>query len=613
VRKLILLSAIFCLSLIVGGISLSAPFKAAASCHDTLASDNGQLSHKIALDAPGKYTLWLRVLAPQATQDSLYARIDNGCPVMIGDGGATQGFVWLQYREFDLKAGEHTVTLAGREAGMGVDKAILVADRQCMPAGDGSNCLEAPAGTPEGSPQPPPIPQSQAAVDTLNWWVVASCAAVILLAFGFMVWKYMQFIRSMTAASPSGDGSVMIGSALSPDTGLVKKLMHFIKHHRLLVFVCSFLIAAALVVGIVLAGRLGPSFEAEAGRLSGGAKIVKNAAAIGGKYVVFEKNPVVEEGNSNQGGTNQGSSGSSGGSGQGSSGGGSSGGQSGGSSGGGGGGSSSSQSCPAYPAFPDGNCTGVPAGVSLSTYSGPCTITANNTVIDGKTVNCSLEIKASNVQIKNSRINGTVLTPSGSLAYSFTITDSEVIAPQAAAWEQTGIGEANFTALRVEVTGGNRSIYCRKSCTVRDSWVHGQNIAESPRVHASGIRQSQGATIVHNRIHCSADDTSSGGGCSANLTGYGDFEPVQDNRIEKNLFVATPGGACAYGGSSGDDGTKPYGHLASNIDFIDNVFQRGSVNNCGFYFPITDFDDSRPGSEWTNNRWEDGAVVPPAN
>lgn len=287
----------------------------------------------------------------------------------------------------------------------------------------------------------------------------------------------------------------------------------------------------------------------------------------------------------------------------------------GGSSGGGssGGGSTPTQSCPAYPAFPDAACTGVPGGTVLGAYSGPCTITANNTIIDSKTINCGLTIQATNVVIKNSRVNGVVATPNGSLAYSFTITDSEVIAPQATGIEQTGIGEANFTALRVEVTGGNRSVYCRKNCTVQDSWVHGQNIADSPRIHASGIRQSQGATIIHNRIHCSAEDTSSGGGCSANLTGYGDFEPVQSNSIEKNLFVATPSGACAYGGSSGDDGSKPYGHLAQNIIFKDNIFQRGTGGKCGFYFPITDFDDTRPGNIWSNNKWDDGSVLPPAN
>lgn len=277
------------------------------------------------------------------------------------------------------------------------------------------------------------------------------------------------------------------------------------------------------------------------------------------------------------------------------------------------------QECAPWPAFPDASCTGVPAGVTLTAYTGPCTITTPNLVLDSLLITCSpLRPAAAGVLIRNSRIVGNVYGQTGAGAPGFSIVDSEVVAPQAGAVEVTGIGEANFIALRVEVTGGNRGIYCRFACTVTDSWVHGTSIAQSPRIHASGIRQSQGARLIHNRIHCSAQDTPTGGGCSADLTGYGDFEPVHSNRVERNLFVATPGGACAYGGSSGDDGTKPFGNQAHDIVFVDNVFERGTPGdggrrNCGYYFPITDFDSSRPGNLWVNNRWDDGGVVPPAN
>ena len=284
------------------------------------------------------------------------------------------------------------------------------------------------------------------------------------------------------------------------------------------------------------------------------------------------------------------------------------------------------QTCPAYPAFPTEDCTGVPAGTLLTPYTGSCTITIPNTVIERKLVSCTLRVQAPGLMIRDSRINGSVLGPTNCqplpatcAAPDFTIADSEVIAAAATTQaEVNGVGQANFTLIRVTVSGGNRGVYCRFNCTVIDSVIGNQQIAQSPRIHASGIRQSQGATIIHSRIHCSAPDTSSGGGCSADLTGYGDFEPVQSNLIEKNLFVATPGGACAYGGASGDDGAKPYGRLSRDIRFVDNVFQRGPVGdggrrNCGYYFPITDFDSARPGNIWSNNRWDDGGVVPPAN
>ena len=38
----------------------------------------------------------------------------------------------------------------------------------------------------------------------------------------------------------------------------------------------------------------------------------------------------------------------------------------------------------------------------------------------------------------------------------------------------TGLGAMNYTATRVHVVGGNRSMYCAKNCTIRDSYVHGQ-------------------------------------------------------------------------------------------------------------------------------------------
>jgi hypothetical protein len=91
---------------------------------------------------------------------------------------------------------------------------------------------------------------------------------------------------------------------------------------------------------------------------------------------------------------------------------------------------------------------------------------------------------------------------------------------------------------------------------------------------------------------------------------------ISGSQVLEFRKYAGPGRAVhmtANGGSSGDDGTKPYGDQASNIVFIDNIFQRGPEGNCGYYFPITDFDSNRPGNQWVNNTWEDGATLPPAN
>ncbi|ODT39575.1 MAG: hypothetical protein ABS62_12875 [Microbacterium sp. SCN 70-200] len=253
--------------------------------------------------------------------------------------------------------------------------------------------------------------------------------------------------------------------------------------------------------------------------------------------------------------------------------------------------------------FPDESNTGVPAGTPLSTYTGPCTITVANTVIDAKTVDCGLIIRATGVKITNSVINGTVYADGDSNgSASFTIVDSNV---NIGARAGTGIGDGYFTATRVEVTGGNRSINCFVDCTVENSYVHGQFTDSTGAAHESGIRMGSGAVIRGNTIACDAPDVPPDAGCSAALTGYGDFAVVQNNTIDGNYFVAGSGGYCAYGGSSAG---KPYSSGANNITFTNNVFEKGD-RRCGYYGPITSFDSSAPGNIWSNNTWDDGRAV----
>lgn len=257
--------------------------------------------------------------------------------------------------------------------------------------------------------------------------------------------------------------------------------------------------------------------------------------------------------------------------------------------------------------WPDATNTGVPTGTTLTNYSGPMVITVPNTVIDAKKITGDLTINAANVQITRSRIVGRVITPDTSNTYSVTLSDSEVQAGSDAT--QTAVANVHFKIYRSEITGGNRGVYCSIDCLVQDSWIHGTIVPTNSSAHASGMRASQSTTYRHNRIHCEAIANSNGGGCSADLTMYGDFDPVQNVLIENNLFEADgSSGYCAYGGSSSG---KPYSNSANNIVYKDNVFQRGTSGRCGQYGAIVSFDSTRPGNVWTNNRWDDGSILNP--
>lgn len=257
--------------------------------------------------------------------------------------------------------------------------------------------------------------------------------------------------------------------------------------------------------------------------------------------------------------------------------------------------------------FPSPATTGVPAGTTLTPYTGPCTIQTPNVVIDAKTINCQLDIAAKGVVITRSNIVGGVYADATANTGSFTITDSFVNAGNQAG---TGIGDANFTATRVHVTGGNRSINCYSNCTVQDSYVNDQFTDKTGVYHESGIRINTNSHLVHNTIGCNAPDVAPDAGCSAAITGYPDFDPVTGNVVNGNLILADSGGYCSYGGSTPG---KPFSGQTKNIQFLNNVYQKGSTGKCGWWGPITSFDTSAPGNLWSNNLYDDGSVAAAAN
>ena len=240
--------------------------------------------------------------------------------------------------------------------------------------------------------------------------------------------------------------------------------------------------------------------------------------------------------------------------------------------------------------------------VTLTAYTGPCDIRTDNTVIDGKLINCSMLIYAQNVIIRNSKVNGFIKTniPCQNCAYgSITIEDTEI---DGGSDHSEALGVENVTARRVNVYGNQHTVHCGDNCTVEDSWLHDQYDGAAMGWHQNAFITNGGTNhlIRHNTLHCR-------GGCTADvgLIPDGDISHVT---IENNLFMASPDSSyCAYGGShSGNKSGTP-----SYIIYRNNVFQRGSNNKCATYGPVTYFDTSATGNQWINNTWEDGTAVPP--
>ncbi|WP_425561306.1 hypothetical protein, partial [Microlunatus panaciterrae] len=159
---------------------------------------------------------------------------------------------------------------------------------------------------------------------------------------------------------------------------------------------------------------------------------------------------------------------------------------------------------------PNAANTGVPAGTTLSSYTGPTTITTAGTVIDSKKITGCLNIKADNVTIKNSLIQSggcffNVLSDNGNTGLK--LTDVEIDG-QGNTSGDSAINGSNFSCLRCDLHGTVDGAKAGSNVVIQDSYIH--DLSMTSGSHNDGI-QSLGTTslrIVHNTIIIKAGSTS---------------------------------------------------------------------------------------------------------
>jgi len=190
------------------------------------------------------------------------------------------------------------------------------------------------------------------------------------------------------------------------------------------------------------------------------------------------------------------------------------------------------------PAYPTPDCTGVPPGTTFAnTVNGTYTVTTAGQHIDKWHITGDLLIRANNVVITNSQVDGTVNNDAGNEVYpSFTISDSTVGPPSACTHLQgascvtanqnntsscvgmPGVGEANYTATRIYVRGHDDGFRLSTggNATVQDSYFYAcylsASLAPPDGSHSDGVQavcntnypaQCSGWNILHNTIDIS--------------------------------------------------------------------------------------------------------------
>ena len=253
--------------------------------------------------------------------------------------------------------------------------------------------------------------------------------------------------------------------------------------------------------------------------------------------------------------------------------------------------------------WPGPGNTGVPAGVALTPYQGPCEIRANNVVIDAKTINCGLTFLGSRGTIRDSKINGTVHNRGpGRVLIEHTVING-------GSDHSETVGGGDITVLRSNLYGDQHEVHCADNCIVRNSWLHDNYNGASMGWHENGFLTNGGASFVlwHNTVGCV-------GSCTSDIAFIPDGN-VSKATVAKNLLLATTDVSyCLY--PSSDHPAKP--GVLSRMMITNNVFQRGSNGKCGQYGPVYGWNspNNRPGSDgygniWSGNSWSSGKKLSP--
>lgn len=251
--------------------------------------------------------------------------------------------------------------------------------------------------------------------------------------------------------------------------------------------------------------------------------------------------------------------------------------------------------------FPNNCTTGVPAGTTLTSYTGSMTIASGT--IDSKIINGDVTVTGT-VTIQNSKINGSVTNTSGHL----TLTDDEIIGNNSDETNSLVFGP-NITARRINVHDGKANFQCQDGgCFIYDSYFHDPYLIQAYHYDVIGSNGVDGFTIDHNTLQCKFSGSAPGatGGCSADLGFFGDFAPITNVTVNNDLFMASDDpGYCVITNASKPGKAYPTG---SNLIWTNNTFQKGSNGKCGQYGPVDNWADGN-GNIWSGNKWDDGTAL----
>jgi hypothetical protein len=233
-------------------------------------------------------------------------------------------------------------------------------------------------------------------------------------------------------------------------------------------------------------------------------------------------------------------------------------------------------------------------------------VDGNGAVLDGISTNVSIDITATDVTIKNSRIIVAGETWGIALrhARNATIQSNEIAGPAQLGTNRLTVGikdiYSDSTGLRIignEIWNTGTGIQIDTGL-IQDNYIHDLGYKDGD--HVNGTTSNGGTTslvIRHNTVFNPHSQTDA-------ISLFQDFG-AQSNRVIDNNLMAGGGYTLYAGANPGKEST------ATNITVTNNRFARTYYANGGYYGPATAY-RAGGGNVWSGNIWDDtGAAVNP--
>lgn len=261
----------------------------------------------------------------------------------------------------------------------------------------------------------------------------------------------------------------------------------------------------------------------------------------------------------------------------------------------------------AGPTFPDATNTGVQIGTVL-TNSGSITVSTPGAVISGLNVTGSITIAASDVTVRNCRVDGSggeycIGMDSGLSIVNLTVANCELFAVSNGNFAQSHCraGVATFgqhSGLEVRYCNiyGMENGIENGSGYIHDNYIHdfqawtvGADETHDDCIQTFGFSGAGGMRVIHNTFY--GQSTSGDRAPEATSSCFAGSTGMFNVTFANNLFAG--GGWTIYGTQ---DGT------GSGWVIVNNQFSRLFYPNCGFFGTDTGLS---PGTVWTGNTWHE--------